>query len=92
MKHRYPNILGNSVLVDRLISESVNVLSVIYGQVYFPTYSNGLKENAHYLGFRWTDINPSGVNALVLRYDWELSKDIDRKTSTIRYNGKTARH
>ena len=33
------------------IASSINLLSVIFAQVYFPAYSNGLKEIARFLGF-----------------------------------------
>src|SRR5271157_2374600 len=42
MTSRYPGI-GDSTFLNQLISSAVNLLSVIYGQVYFPTYSNSLK-------------------------------------------------
>lgn len=51
MKDRYPDAAENPDFLARLIAESVNLLSVIYAQIYFPTYSNGLKEIARYLGF-----------------------------------------
>src|SRR5579859_1778681 len=34
-----------------LIEGSRNVLAVIYGRIYFPAYSNGLKDIASFLGF-----------------------------------------
>jgi predicted RecB family nuclease len=36
----------------KALESAVNLLSVIFGQIYFPTYSNGLKEIAGWLGFR----------------------------------------
>src|SRR5580658_2848265 len=33
----------------------------IYAQIYFPTYSNGLKEITGYLGFRWSGSLTSGL-------------------------------
>jgi predicted RecB family nuclease len=39
-------------LVDRVLKSLVNTLSLIYRHIYFPTYSNGLKDVASYLGFR----------------------------------------
>jgi predicted RecB family nuclease len=38
--------------IDRLLGRSVNVLALIYGTIYFPTFSNGLKDVASTLGFR----------------------------------------
>ena len=41
--------------VAKAIESAVNLLSVIFAQVYFPTFSNGLKEIAGHLGFAWSD-------------------------------------
>src|SRR5262245_60970219 len=48
---------GQQELGERLLSRLVNILSVIHAHVYFPTYSNGLKDIAGYLGVRWTAAN-----------------------------------
>ena len=66
MRTRYPDIESPSFL-GHLISSALNLLSMIYAHVYFPTYSNGLKEVASYLGFRWSDGAASGLTALVWR-------------------------
>ena len=52
LKKRYAAVMEDAPFLDRLIEQSVNVLSLIYAQIYFPTYSNGLKDIAHYLGFQ----------------------------------------
>ena len=41
-------------LEGQLLARVVNVLSLIYAHVYFPTYSNGLKDIGQYLGYRWS--------------------------------------
>ena len=50
-----------------------NLLSIINGQVYFPTYSNGLKSIAHWLGFEWSDSSLTAVKSIAYRCDWEVS-------------------
>ena len=69
-----------------LIEEALNVVSVIYARVYFPTYSNGLKDIAQYLGFRWSDSIGCSLNSVFWRHDWQLSKDPSLKRKLIRYN------
>lgn len=86
MKARYPEAIKDSTLLDLFITQSVNILSVIYAHIYFPTYSNGLKEIARYLGFQWSDTNASGVNALIWRSKWEVSKQSGLKQKLIIYN------
>jgi predicted RecB family nuclease len=87
MRTRYPNV-GNSVFLERLMSSAVNLLSVIYPHVYFPTYSNGLKEVARYLGFRWSDSTASGLTTLAWRSQWESSHDPDLKQKLLTYNAE----
>lgn len=88
MRERYPKATENRVLVDRLITDAVNILSYIYGLVYFPTYTNGLKEVAQFLGFRWSDIDASGLNSLVWRLEWESSQVADLKHHLVTYNAE----
>jgi predicted RecB family nuclease len=87
MRTRYPDIESPSFL-GHLISSALNLLSVIYAHVYFPTYSNGLKEVASYLGFRWTDGTASGLTALVWRSQWESSHDPSLKEKLLAYNAE----
>jgi predicted RecB family nuclease len=54
----------------KAINSSVNLLSVTFAQVYFPTYSNGLKGR---LGFNWSDPESSGVQSIVRRHEWDRS-------------------
>ena len=72
--------------VDRLIEKSVNLVGCIYGKVYFPTFSNSLKEVGRYLGFEWTLSRGSGAAAPLLRRAWELSVDDKYKHELIGYN------
>jgi predicted RecB family nuclease len=86
MTKRYGDKGPAGISVDRLIQGAQNVLSSIYGRVYFPTYANGLKDIASFLGFRWSTKNPSGLRSLVLRHQWELSGSIAAKEELIAYN------
>src|SRR5437870_1912978 len=88
MKERYRKAVGHPAFLDQLIAESVNVLSVIYAQIYFPTYSNGLKEIAQYLGFQWSESDASGLHTLMWRSQWESSKDASLKQKLVTYNAE----
>jgi len=72
--------------VDRLIETSVNLVGCIYGRIYFPTYSNSLKEIGRYLGFEWGWPRASGAATLLLRRAWELGADDELKRELIAYN------
>jgi predicted RecB family nuclease len=63
-----------------------NVLSALYAKVYFPVYSNRLKDVAGCLGYVWQDPTPSGLQAVVWRHRWEQTHDCDVKAALVRYN------
>lgn len=70
------------------IASSINVLSVVYAQVYFPTYSNSLKEIAKYLGFDWSDQSSSGLLSIVWRFRWESLHSPALREKLITYNAE----
>ena len=86
MKERYVLAPDDVKFVDRLIETSVNLVGCIYGKIYFPTFSNGLKDVARYLGFEWTWQLGSGAAAPLLRRGWELGADDGLKRELIGYN------
>jgi predicted RecB family nuclease len=86
MKERYVSAAADLEFVDRLIDHSVNLVGRIYGKIYFPTFSNSLKEIGRYLGFEWKWGRASGAAALLLRRAWELGADDRFKRELIGYN------
>jgi predicted RecB family nuclease len=72
--------------VGAVLSEATNVLTVIHSHVYFPVYTNSLKEIAGYLGFRWTENEASGIQSMILRDTWDAGHDPALKERLIRYN------
>jgi len=72
--------------VAKALESSINLLSVIFGQIYFPTYSNGLKDIAGWLGFKWSDQDVSGVQSIRWRDAWEQTKASLAKEKLISYN------
>ena len=73
---------------EKAIVSPINLLSYIYGRVYFPVLTNGLKEIAGFLGFRWSEELASGVQSIVCRDKWEAFSDSLLKTNLIRYNSE----
>ena len=63
MRARYVLAPDDAEFVDRLIGTAVNLVGCIYGKIYFPTYSNSLKEVGRYLGFEWAWPQASGAAA-----------------------------
>ncbi len=74
--------------IDKLASRLTNLNGYIYGKVYFPTYSNSLKEIGAFLGAKWTSPNASGLQSLVWRHKWDLKKDNIYKNSLLKYNAE----
>jgi len=72
--------------VDQVLNTLVNILSIIYQHFYFPTYSNGLKDTAAYLGFSWSDANASGLQSMVWRSEWEQTGGDQWKRRLLEYN------
>jgi predicted RecB family nuclease len=68
------------------IEHAVNLLSFVFARIYFPTFSNGLKEITGYLGFRWSGSPASGLEAIVWRHRWEASGNPSEKQALIDYN------
>jgi hypothetical protein len=63
-----------------------NVLAAIRTNVYFPTYSNGLKDIGKHLGMVWSGTVTSGIECIAARMRWEASKDPVIKGQIIEYN------
>jgi predicted RecB family nuclease len=72
--------------VDMVLKAMVNPLSLIYSHVYFPTYSNGLKDVGSCLGCSWTEPEASGIQSLVWRARWEATHAEEWKRRLIAYN------
>ena len=77
---------GDSELLEKIRLRSFNVLSAIYGRIYFPTYSNDLKSVASFLGFKWSEPNASGLTSVLWRKRWGKSTDEAWKQKIIAYN------
>jgi predicted RecB family nuclease len=84
MKGRQPESLQPEI--DHVLQRTTNVLSIVHPHIYFPTYSNGLKDIGHFLGCKRTHENATGLQTIAWRKQWEANRDPDFKTKLIRYN------
>lgn len=75
-------------MVAATIEAAVNLLSVIFAQVYYPCHSNGLKEIAKHLGFRWSASIATGTGTIVWRQEWESSRAPAPKEALLIYNAE----
>jgi predicted RecB family nuclease len=88
-KHLVPYDLGP--VLEEAISRSTNLLSAIRTRVYFPTYSNSLKEIGGFLGARWSESSPSGIQTLAWREKWLQSGDPRWRDRLLQYNKEDCR-
>jgi predicted RecB family nuclease len=89
MRSRWKPADEDAAFVDQLIDTSINLVSSIYGKIYFPSYSNGLKDIARWLGFKWTLPQTSGGAAALLRCCWELTSkhQLREELDRLQYGG-----
>ena len=85
MSHRHEKPLEDSVAAKAL-GVTVNLVSFLFAQFYFPTASNSLKGIAGWLGCAWPAKFPSGLHSIICRHDWEISRCETDRQSLIEYN------
>jgi predicted RecB family nuclease len=83
---RISKVLEPQGLAESLLSRLVNVLTVVHAHVYFPTWSNGLKDIGRFLGCRWTAADASGIQSVVWRHRWEETRSVGFKDMLTTYN------
>ena len=71
---------------EPLLKRLVNVNGFIYGKVYFPIYSNRLKEIGQFIGAKWSAPEASGLQSLVWRHYWEERRDAEMRQLLVLYN------
>jgi len=69
-------------------NKCINLISILFEQVYFPTYTNNLKEIAAWLGFHWAQESTIGVNSIACRDQWEQTRNPLLKDRLIAYNSE----
>ena len=84
MMRKYPS--PETPFPGTLDSALFNVLGAIRTNVYFPAYSNGLKDIGSFLGVTWTGKVTSGIDCIAARMRWEESKDSVIKEEIVVYN------
>jgi predicted RecB family nuclease len=84
MKTRLPETLHPTI--DAILARATNVLSVIHPHLYFPTYSNGLKDIGRFLGFQRADEDATGLQSILWRKTWNENRDPDIKARLLQYN------
>ncbi|MDJ0719318.1 MAG: IS66 family transposase [Prochloraceae cyanobacterium] len=80
--------LSKRYLVDcgNIKERLININSCIYGKIYFPVFSNNLKNLTNFMGFSWTSPDASGLQSLVWRYLWEDNFESGCEKKLIIYN------
>ena len=84
MKTRLPDSLHPKI--DAILERATNVLSIIHPHLYFPTYSNSLKDIGRFLGFRRSDEDATGLQSILWRTVWTESEAPGIKARLLQYN------
>lgn len=87
MCERYGELIEGTT-AQKSITESLNLLTVIYSQIYFPGFSNSLKDTAGFFNFNWTDTDCAGILSIAWRHLWEEQHDKSIKEKLFRYNAQ----
>lgn len=78
--------LPKGLVRGKIINGALNLLSIIFAQVYFPTYSNGLKDIASFIGAHWQAPQANGLHTILWRSEWERTRVVSLKDQLIAYN------
>jgi predicted RecB family nuclease len=84
MKSRMPQRLHPKI--DAILERATNLLSIIHPHLYFPTYSNGLKDIGRSLGFQRKDGDAPALQSIVWRKTWNENQAPEIKTRLLQYN------
>ena len=72
--------------LDVILGKCTNVLSALYPHVYFPTYSNSLKDIGRLVSVDCPTQKASGLHSIVWRTEWEAQQEFDLKAKLVEYN------
>ena len=72
--------------LDVILEKSTNVLSALYPHVYFPTFSNSLKDIARLAGGACPTQNGTGLHSIIWRTELEAQHDLELKAKLVEYN------
>lgn len=76
---------------DDFIKRLVNISTAVYGKVYFPARSNGLKDLAKLVGMTWTVPDATGLHSIAWRWRWEETRNAREKELLLTYNADDCR-
>lgn len=87
VREMYRRYGGNGGISEEgLLSRLFDVHAATRTNVFFPVYSNSLKEIAAFLGFGWQGPIQSGIDSIVWRYKWAEARDDAVKDALLQYN------
>lgn len=72
--------------LDIILGKCTNVLSALYPHVYFPIYSNGLKDIGRLVAADCPTREMTGLHSIIWRSKWEARHELTLKDQLIEYN------
>jgi predicted RecB family nuclease len=85
MNERYGDVKETSS-ASKSIHSTLNLLSFIFGRIYLPIHSNGLKEMAAFVGARRNSTMTAGIQTIALRQQWEITGNAAARNNLLTYN------
>jgi predicted RecB family nuclease len=88
LQERYPEVVTREQIEDMFNPEwTVDLyFDVVLPYTEWPTHDYSIKTLAKYLGFRWRDPSPSGVESIEWYYRWTETGDPSIKQRILEYN------
>jgi uncharacterized protein YprB with RNaseH-like and TPR domain len=72
--------------IELVLGKCTNVLLAVYPHLYFPTYSNNLKDIGKVLGFERSAQEATGLQSIIWRMTWNIGRDPNLKARLSDYN------
>ncbi|MBD3354969.1 TM0106 family RecB-like putative nuclease [Candidatus Woesearchaeota archaeon] len=86
LKKLFKKYGGDKKIFDRIISNLIDLLSVVKKTTIFPVYSYSIKDIAKFLGFRWSSKDASGSQSLLWYSEWMATNDKKHLNKILEYN------
>src|ERR1035438_5972803 len=65
--------------IELVLGKCTNVLLAVYPHLYFPTYSNNLKDIGKVLGFERSAQEATGLQSIIWRMTWNIGRSEERR-------------
>ena len=88
LQRKYPDVCSQEAVEEMFAPEKAVDLyfDVVRKHTEWPTYNHSIKSLAQYLGFQWSDDDPSGASSIEWYHRWTETGDQRIRDRIIQYN------